>query len=132
MAKNRLFVTSLKSIGLVAAGDNPDAEVVIFKARNAETGTERLARLNQTLADLNLRIDRLKKKRADQRSRRLATIPERKNPMTVTDKETPEQLNELVLDKFDAYARKQQFEGEIAGRPSLREAQTLTRGRPPE
>ncbi len=30
---NRLFVTSLKSVGLVSAGDNPDAEVVIFKAR---------------------------------------------------------------------------------------------------
>jgi hypothetical protein len=30
---NRLFVTSLKSIGLVTAGDNPESEVVIFKAR---------------------------------------------------------------------------------------------------
>ena len=30
---NRLFVTELKSIGLVSEGDNPDAEVVIFKAR---------------------------------------------------------------------------------------------------
>ena len=33
----------------------------------------------------------------------------------MTDKETP-QLNEWVVDKLDAYARKQQFEGEIAGR----------------
>jgi len=114
MAKNRLFVTSLKSIGLVAAGDNPDAEVVIFKARNAETGTERLARLNQTLADLNQRIEHLNKKRANRRSRRLATIPERKNPMTT--KETPQELNELVIAKLDAYARREQFEGEIAGR----------------
>ncbi len=30
---NRLFVTELKSIGLVSEGDNPDAEVVIFKAK---------------------------------------------------------------------------------------------------
>lgn len=30
---NRLFVTSLKSIGVVTAGDNPEAEVVIFKSR---------------------------------------------------------------------------------------------------
>lgn len=29
----RLFVTSLKSIGLVGSGDNPDAEVVIYKSR---------------------------------------------------------------------------------------------------
>jgi len=112
---NRLFVTSLKSIGLVVAGDNPESEVVIWKSRNTETGTEHLARLNRSLDDLNLRIDRLKKKRADQRSRRLATIPERK-PMTVTDKETPQELNELVKARLDGYARKQQFEGEIAGR----------------
>jgi len=109
---NRLFVTSLKSIGLVAAGDNPESEVVIFKARNNETSTERFARLNRSLADLNLRIDRLKKERANRRSRGLATIPERK-PMT--DEETP-QLNEWVVDKLDAYARRQQYEGEIAGK----------------
>jgi len=36
--------------------------------------------------------------------------------MTVTDKETPQELNELVKAKLDAFARKQQFEGEIAGR----------------
>jgi len=35
--------------------------------------------------------------------------------MTMTDKE-PQDLNELVIDKLDAYARKQQFEGEIKGR----------------
>jgi len=35
--------------------------------------------------------------------------------MTMTDKE-PQELNEMVIDKLDAYARKQQFEGEIAGR----------------
>jgi len=33
------------------------------------------------------------------------------------NKETPPQeLNEWVVDKLDAYARKQQFEGEIGGR----------------
>jgi len=36
--------------------------------------------------------------------------------MTVTDKETPQELNELVKAKLDAFARKQQFEGEIAGK----------------
>jgi len=33
----------------------------------------------------------------------------------MTDKETP-QLNEWVVDKLDAYARRAQFEGEIAGK----------------
>ncbi len=109
---NRLFVQKIVSIGLVNRADNPDAEVVIFKARDTETGAERLARLNRSLADLNQRIDRLIKKRENRRSTRLANIPERNNPMTVTAQE----LNELVIAKLDAYARKQQFEGEIAGR----------------
>jgi len=112
---NRLFVQKIVSVGLVGKADNPESEVVIWKRRN-ETGAERLARLNQSLADLNLRIDRLKKRRENQRSRGLATIPERKNRMTDTDKETPQNLNALVKAKLDAYARKQQFEGEIAGR----------------
>ncbi len=34
----------------------------------------------------------------------------------MTDKETPQSLNELVVAKLDAYARREQFEGEIAGR----------------
>lgn len=43
MSLNRLFVTSLKSVGLVSAGDNPDAEVVIFKARvDKRTPAEKL------------------------------------------------------------------------------------------
>jgi len=124
---NRLFVTSLKSIGLVVAGDNPESEVVIWKSRTdaqkwsltiaqwdaivAEERARRkraLAAIKKTLDDLNKRIENV-------RSTRLATI-ERNNPMTVTDKETPQELNELVKAKLDAYARKQQFEGEIAGR----------------
>jgi len=31
---NRLFVTSLKSIGLVDKGDNPESEVVIWKSHS--------------------------------------------------------------------------------------------------
>ncbi len=46
---NRLFVDEIVSIGLVNKGDNPDSEVLIYKSRN-ETGAERLARLNQSLA----------------------------------------------------------------------------------
>jgi len=141
---NRLFVTSLKSIGLVSEGDNPDADVVIWKAHgesdpdaasldrriaaanqlfgtstdntetsNTRTLDQRIARLTRNLADLNSRIAALKEKRK-RRLARLATIPPKeRNPMT--DKETP-QLNEWVVDKLDAYARKQQYEGEIAGR----------------
>ena len=30
---NRLFVDKLVSVGMVEAGDNPEAEVVIYKAR---------------------------------------------------------------------------------------------------
>jgi len=132
---NRLFVTSLKSIGLVSEGDNPESDVVIWKSHsereiaglltttsNTETVdqriasmNQRLARFKQSLADLNQRIDRLKKKRKNLRPSRLATIPdERNNPMTTIDKETP--LNELVKAKLDAYARRAQFQGEIAGK----------------
>ena len=32
---NRLFVTELKSIGLVHAGDNPESEVVIYKSHTS-------------------------------------------------------------------------------------------------
>ncbi len=111
---NRLFVDEILSIGLVDKADNPESEVLIFKARrNTETGAERLARLNQSLADLNQRIDRLNKKRENRRSSRLANIPER-NPMT--DKETPQDLNGLAIAKLDAFARRAQFEGEIAGK----------------
>jgi len=133
---NRLFVTSLKSIGLVSEGDNPESDVVIWKSHterevadrlsgpilgepgsshtdNTATFDQRIATLNRSLADLNRRIARLKQKRKE-RLARLANIPkERNNPMT--DKE-PQELNELVIDKLDAYARKQQFEGEIKGR----------------
>ncbi len=128
---NRLFVTSLKSIGLVAEGDNPDADVVIWKSHgerevadlltqssntrtsNTRTVDQRIATLNRSLADLNRRIARLKQKRKE-RLARLANIPPKeRNPMT--DKE-PQELNEMVTDKLDAYARKQQFEGEIKGR----------------
>jgi len=155
---NRLFVTSLKSIGLVHEGDNPDADVVIWKAHgerertdlitqranietsnttdldrriaaanqlfgpntdntatpNTRTLDQRIERLTRNLADLNRRIARLKQKRKE-RLARLATIPPKeRNPMTMTDKE-PQNLNELVIDKLDAYARKQQFEGEMKG-----------------
>jgi len=125
---NRLFVTSLRSIGLVVAGDNPEATVLLYKSRNNKTDPEKWsltiaqwnaivaeerARNKRRLADIKKDLDDLNKRIENQRSRRLATIPER-NPM---NKETPPQeLNEWVVDKLDAYARKQQFEGEIAGR----------------
>jgi len=136
---NRLFVTSLKSIGLVSEGDNPESDVVIWKSHsqtlddatldqriasanqlfgphtdNTATFDQRIATLNRSLADLNQRIRNLKEKRK-KRLARLANIPKERNPMTMTDKE-PQELNELVIDKLDAYARKQQFEGEIKGR----------------
>jgi len=112
---NRLFVTSLKSIGLVAAGDNPESEVVIFKSRNSETVAEWSARTNRRLADVRKTLEDLDKRISNRRPSRLATIPER-NPMTMTEKETPQDLNELVIAKLDAYARAAQFEGEIAGK----------------
>jgi len=139
---NRLFVTSLKSIGLVSAGDNPESEVVIFKSHSereisdlmsgpilgepgsshsstatSTTATEsfdqHIARLTRNLADLNRRIARLKEKRKV-RLANLANIPTKKRkPMT--EKETP-QLNEMVKAKLTAYATREQYEGEIKGR----------------
>lgn len=34
---NRLFVEELVSVGMVAAGDNPDAEVLIYKSRDTQS-----------------------------------------------------------------------------------------------
>jgi len=124
---NRLFVTSLKSIGLVVAGDNPAAEVVIWKSRNNTTDAsltiaqwdaivaEERARNKKRLADIKKDLDDLNKRIENVRPRRLATIPER-NPMTMTEKETPQNLNQLAKAKLDVFARNQQFEGEIAGK----------------
>jgi len=109
---NRLFVDEILSIGLVDKADNPESEVLIFKARNTETVTEWSTRTNQRLADVRKTLEDLNKRIENQRSRRLANIPER-NPMT--DKEIPQHLNELVIAKLDAYARKSQFEGEMSG-----------------
>jgi len=138
---NRLFVTSLKSIGLVAAGDNPGSEVAIWKSHSpreisdlmsgpilgepgsSHTSTatsttatfdQRIATLNRSLADLNRRIARLKQKRKE-RLANLANIPPKERNPNMTDKE-PQELNELVTAKLDSFARKQQFEGEIAGK----------------
>jgi len=120
---NRLFVTSLKSIGLVVAGDNPESEVLLWKMRHIDTiaqwnaiVAEERARNKRRLADIKKDLDDLNKKIENVQSTRLANIPDERNPpMTMTDKE-PQELNEMVIDKLDAYARKQQFEGEIAGR----------------
>ena len=142
---NRLFVTSLKSIGLVSEGDNPEADVVIWKAHgesdpdaasldrriaaanqlfgpstdNTETNTEtldldqRIARLTRSLKDLNQRIARLKEKRKV-RLANLANIPKNeRNPMI--EKETPQDIDELVMAKLDSFARRSQFEGEMKG-----------------
>jgi len=139
---NRLFVTSLKSIGLVNKPDNPESDVVIWKSHTEREISDRLsgpilgepgsshtstatsttatesfdqhiARLTRNLADLNRRIARLKEKRKV-RLANLANIPKERKP-NMTNEETP-QLNELVKAKLDVFARKQQFEGEIAGR----------------
>lgn len=111
---NRLFVQKIVSIGLVNKGDNPDAEVLIFKSQNTEkTAAEWSARTNRRLADVRKTLGDLNKRIENQRSSRLANIPER-NPMT--EKETPQDLDQLVIAKLDAYARREQFEGEIAGR----------------
>jgi len=99
---NRLFVTSLKSIGLVAAGDNPGSEVAIWKSHspreisdlmsgpilgepgsshtstatsNTATFDQRIATLNRSLADLNRRIARLKQKQPTWR-----TFPKKGTP----------------------------------------------------
>jgi len=143
---NRLFVTSLKSIGLVHAGDNPGSEVQIWKSHtereisdllsgpilgepgSSHTSTatsttatvdqrirsmaRRIADMKRLLADMNQRILNLKKRRENQRPARLANI-ERTTPMT--DKETPQDIDELVMAKLDSFARRSQFEGEMKG-----------------
>ena len=143
---NRLFFTSLKSIGLVHEGDNPNSEVLLWKSHeqrtpdaasldrriaaanqlfgpstdNTETPNtetldldQRIARLTRSLKDLNQRIARLKEKRKV-RLANLANIPKNeRNPMI--EKETPQDIDELVMAKLDSFARRSQFEGEMKG-----------------
>ena len=48
---NRLFVTSLKSIGLVHEGDNPNSEVLLWKSH--EQRTPDAASLDRRIAAAN-------------------------------------------------------------------------------
>ena len=67
MPRNRLFVDKLVSIGMVEAGDNPDSEVAIFKAKEFETG---LKKRNPPMTDEQT-IGQLIKVKVDKHARKV-------------------------------------------------------------
>ena len=58
MARNRLFVDEILSIGLVAKGDNEPAEVVLFKSRDFDQ-----KRREPTLSDYRNQLEEIRKDR---------------------------------------------------------------------
>lgn len=125
---NRLFVSRLTSIGLVDKPDNPESTVVIFKAREFETGQEfedrinaRFKRMDEKLADLTRRLAAIRSRRKRDLERtqgqHLEGTPDPdivaglKKRNTMTDQTT----GQMIKAKLDAHARKLQYDGAIAG-----------------
>jgi len=127
MARNRLFVESITSVGLVARGDNEPAEVVIFKSRDDEK--------EPTLDDYLNQLEEIKKdRRHEQEVDRIGNRPKDTNmPSTtpVTDRliesieknrareqgeEVSDNLDEMVKKKLDGWAGRKQTENMIAGK----------------
>ena len=129
MPRNRLFVDEILSVGLVAAGDNPDAEVVLFKSR------EDKKRREPTLADYRNQLEEIEKERQHQQE--VAKIQHRRKDnympsnTPATDNliakmqrdrdrdqglEVEPSLDEMVKAKLDDWAARRQIENEIAGK----------------
>jgi len=130
MARNRLFVEELVSIGLVAAGDNPDAEVVLYKSRDFDK-----KRRESTLSDYRNQLEEIAKDHQhwEEIDRIEARPKDNKMPSNtpVTDSliakmqrdrdrdqglEVEPSLDELVKAKLDNWAGRKQTENMIAGK----------------
>jgi len=130
MPVSRLFVDEILSVGLVAAGDNPESEVVLFKSRDLDK-----KRREPTLDDYRNQLEEIKKeRRRDREVDRIGNRPKDTNmPSTtpVTDRliasiekngareqgeEVTDNLDEMLKKKLDNWAARRQIENEIAGK----------------
>jgi len=126
---NRLFVDEILSVGLVNAGDNPDAEVVLFKSREDEERRE------PTLDDYRAQLEEIEKERQHQQNvDRIEARPKDSNMPSNTPatdaliahiekdraraqgEEVADDFDETVAKKLDAWAGRRQIENEIAGK----------------
>jgi len=131
MARNRLFVDEIVSVGLVAAGDNEPAEVVLFKSRDLDK-----KRREPTLSDYRAQIEEVRKERrhdqevdkTEHRKRDNTNMPST-TPATdqliakiqrdrdrAQGEEVEPSLDELLKAKLDSWAGRKQTENMIAGK----------------
>jgi hypothetical protein len=130
MARNRLFVDEILSIGMVAAGDNPDAEVLLFKARDFDKEPR-----EPTLNDYRRQLEEIRKdhrhwEEVDRiEHRQKDTNMPSKTPATdaliahiekdrarAQGEEVADDFDEMVAKKLEAWAGRRQIENEIAGK----------------
>jgi len=126
MAPNRLYVDEILSIGLVGQGDNPESEVLLWKSRE-EPREPSLNDYRQQLEDI--RKERLHDQEVDKiQHRRKDNMPSN-TPMTdnlivsikkdqarARGEEVPDNLDETVKKKLDAWAGRRQIEREMSGK----------------
>ena len=128
MPPNRLFIDEILSVGLVAAGDNPDAEVVLFKSRDDKERRE------PSLDDYRQQLETIKKERRRDREvdkiqhRRKDNMPSNtpatdaliahieKDRARAQGEKVPDDLDEMVAKKLDAWSGRRQLENEIQGK----------------
>ena len=134
MPVSRLFVDEILSVGLVAAGDNPDAEVVLFKSRDFDK-KHRVPRVEPSLADYRNQLEEIRKeRRREQEVDRIENRPKDTNMPSTTPatdalitsieknrardrgEEVADNFDEMVAKKLDAWAARRQIENEIAGK----------------
>jgi len=129
MARNRLFVDEIVSVGLVAAGDNEPAEVVLFKSRDFDK-----KRREPTLSDYRDQLEDIKKERQHDQEvdksehRRKDNMPSNtpatdalitsieKNRARDRGEEVADNFDELVAKRLESWAARRQIENEIAGK----------------
>ena len=126
---NRLFVDEILSVGLVNAGDNPDAEVVLFKSREDKKHRE------PSLNDYRAQLEEIEKERQhDQEVDRIENRPKDTNMPSNTPatdaliahiekdrarargEEVADDFDEMVSKKLDAWAGRKQTDNMIAGK----------------
>jgi len=130
---NRLYVDEILSIGLVAAGDNEPAEVMLWKSRDFDK-KGRGPRVAPSLADYRNQLEEIsKERRHDQEVDRIQARRKDNMPSNTpaTDQliakiqrdrdraqglEVEPSLDEMVVKKLDAWAGRKQTENMIAGK----------------
>jgi len=130
MARNRLFVESILSIGLVAQGDNEPAEVLLFKSRDFDKKHR-----EPTLSDYRRQLAEIRKDRQHQQevdkadTRRKDTNMPSNTPATdaliahiekdrarARGEEVADDLDETIKKKLESWAGRVQIRNEIKGK----------------